>query len=45
MKTMKIILKEIETIKVNQLNLIKILIDNMIKARLVFAKMNQIYQK
>ena len=37
---MKIILKEIETIKINQLNLIKILIDNMIKVRFIFAKTN-----
>ena len=45
MKAMKMTLKKIETMKINQSNLIKILINNMIKARLVSAKANQIYQK
>ena len=43
MKTIKMILKEIEIMKVNQSNLIKILINNMIKVHFVSAKANQIY--
>ena len=40
MKIIKMILKEIKIIKIDQSNLIKILINDMIKVRFVFAKTN-----